>query len=200
RRDVVVAVVGELVAILQDGRNRRRVAVHHPTGNEEGRRDLLAPQQRQQPRQAALRPILAAGERHRTPGIRRVTRQDRRFGVQVEGEQDRKSDSGQRRCSFPSAPADDAPGIVPMRRIARLAMPSPDAPTWLIPLQLCGMLAATLLRVMPPMIPAVPVAPASHLTGRFPLLAPLADRNFAVFWAGRTISLSGDQFQTVALA
>lgn len=50
------------------------------------------------------------------------------------------------------------------------------------------------------MIPAVPVAPASHLTGRFPLLAPLADRNFAVFWAGRTISLSGDQFQTVALA
>ena len=35
---------------------------------------------------------------------------------------------------------------------------------------------------------------------RFPLLEPLADRNFALFWAGRTVSLCGDQFQTVALA
>jgi len=48
------------------------------------------------------------------------------------------------------------------------------------------------------MPPALTVAPISRLAARFPLLASLADRNFASFWKGRTISLSGDQFQTVA--
>lgn len=47
---------------------------------------------------------------------------------------------------------------------------------------------------------SVAAARRAALLARFPLLAPLADRNFAVFWTGRTVSLAGDQFQTVALA
>jgi MFS family permease len=35
---------------------------------------------------------------------------------------------------------------------------------------------------------------------RFSLLVPLLDRNFLIYWIGRTVSLSGDRFQTVALA
>ncbi|HEV2124026.1 MAG TPA: MFS transporter, partial [Chloroflexota bacterium] len=34
----------------------------------------------------------------------------------------------------------------------------------------------------------------------WPLLAPLAYRNFALLWFGRIVSLAGDQFQLVALA
>src|SRR5262245_209533 len=36
--------------------------------------------------------------------------------------------------------------------------------------------------------------------GRFPLLAPLRGRDFALLWAGNAVSLAGDQFQAVALA
>jgi MFS family permease len=32
------------------------------------------------------------------------------------------------------------------------------------------------------------------------LLAPFFDRNYLIYWLGRTVSFSGDQFQTVALA
>jgi hypothetical protein len=35
---------------------------------------------------------------------------------------------------------------------------------------------------------------------RFPLLAPLRARNFALLWGGNAASLAGDQFQLVALA
>ena len=35
---------------------------------------------------------------------------------------------------------------------------------------------------------------------RFPLLVPLLDPNYRIFWIGRTVSSAGDQFQTVALA
>jgi MFS family permease len=35
---------------------------------------------------------------------------------------------------------------------------------------------------------------------RFPLLVPLLDRNYLIYWIGRTVSFSGDQFQIVALA
>jgi MFS family permease len=41
--------------------------------------------------------------------------------------------------------------------------------------------------------------PAAAAT-RFPLLAPLRERNYALLWAGDAVSLAGDQFQTVALA
>lgn len=50
------------------------------------------------------------------------------------------------------------------------------------------------------MATTVPVAAPGALAARFPLLEPLGDRDFAVFWTGRAISLSGDQFQQVALA
>jgi MFS family permease len=45
-------------------------------------------------------------------------------------------------------------------------------------------------------------APRHHrfIRERFPLLVPFLDRNYLIYWIGRTISFSGDQFQTVALA
>jgi MFS family permease len=43
-------------------------------------------------------------------------------------------------------------------------------------------------------------AGAEATSTRFPLLAPLQVRNYALLWAGDAVSLAGDQFQTVALA
>jgi MFS family permease len=45
-------------------------------------------------------------------------------------------------------------------------------------------------------------APRHHrfIRKRFPLLVPFLDRNYLIYWIGRTVSFSGDQFQTVALA
>jgi MFS family permease len=46
------------------------------------------------------------------------------------------------------------------------------------------------------------VVPRYHaiVRARFPLLVPLLDRNYLIFWIGRNVSFSGDRFQTVALA
>ena len=44
------------------------------------------------------------------------------------------------------------------------------------------------------------VSMLSGQVGRFPLLAPLRGRDFALLWSGNAISLAGDQFQAVALA
>jgi hypothetical protein len=43
-------------------------------------------------------------------------------------------------------------------------------------------------------------APVVVAGPRFPLLAPLRVRNFALLWGGNAVSLAGDQFQLVALA
>jgi hypothetical protein len=47
---------------------------------------------------------------------------------------------------------------------------------------------------------ASPAARTAAAVGRFPLLAPLGERNFALLWGGTAVSLAGDQFQVVALA
>lgn len=46
------------------------------------------------------------------------------------------------------------------------------------------------------------VLPRYHVVvrDRFPLLVPLLDPNYRIYWVGRTVSFSGAQFQTVALA
>jgi MFS family permease len=41
---------------------------------------------------------------------------------------------------------------------------------------------------------------AAPITTRFPLLAPLSERNYRLLWLGNAVSQAGDQFQMVALA
>lgn len=48
--------------------------------------------------------------------------------------------------------------------------------------------------------PALPPRYHAIVRDRFPLLVPMLDPNYRVYWAGRTVSFSGAQFQTVALA
>src|SRR5687767_10912229 len=49
-------------------------------------------------------------------------------------------------------------------------------------------------------VPATVPLGDGWLLDRFPLLAPLRHRGFALVWGGNFVSLSGDQFQAVALA
>jgi len=49
-------------------------------------------------------------------------------------------------------------------------------------------------------VPAADVQLAPATSGRFPLLAPLRGRDFALLLGGNAVALAGDQFQAVALA
>jgi hypothetical protein len=85
-REVRVRVVPDLVPCREDRLDRRRIAIRRPAGDEERRRKRELPEKLEDPRHADERAVRLVRHDACVPGVEAAFGQDRRLGVDVEGQ------------------------------------------------------------------------------------------------------------------